>query len=202
MSLHPEVARHNRNTERAKKATVIKRPPPELDPLKKLTTRAYQVYEDEGGEWAVIGPNIDEQVGTEADAERWAELLRVAYLTGGAYAFQCASMNIELAERRTVHGLWDALADWSRKTFGSDAKRGPVGPLKHLASEVEEAIAAPQDLVEYADCLMLLFDAARRAGFNLDALLHAANEKLIVNKGRKWPTPRDDEPTRHVEDAT
>jgi hypothetical protein len=42
-------------------------------------------------------------------------------------------------------------AEWSRATFGSDTERGPVGPLKHLAKEVEECLAKPSDRMEYAD---------------------------------------------------
>lgn len=98
--------------------------------------------------------------------------------------------------------------DWSQRTFGPDpvrgeGGRGPVGPLKHLAKEVQEALADPTDLEEYADLVFLVFDATRRAGFNYDELLHTCWYKLAKNRRRKWATPPagsgvSDEPVEHV----
>jgi hypothetical protein len=63
-----------------------------------------------------------------------------------------------------VRILWDRQAEWSQATFGTDAERGPTGPLKHLEHEAREAQAAPDDPSEYADCFLLILDAARRSG--------------------------------------
>jgi hypothetical protein len=95
--------------------------------------------------------------------------------------------------------FWRQQAEWSQATFGLDNERGPVGALKHLAKEVQEAQADPTDLEEYADCLFLLFDATRRAGFTYNQLLLKAFEKLDKNRLRKWPKPStNDEPIEHV----
>lgn len=75
---------------------------------------------------------------------------------------------------------------------------GPIGPLKHLAKEAVEAQEAPDDLSEYADCFMLIIDAARRAGFGLEQLTIAAVVKLAKNKLRKWSVPLPDEAVHHV----
>jgi hypothetical protein len=53
---------------------------------------------------------------------------------------------------------------WSQATFGSDEVRGPIGALRHLEKEAKEAQDATGDIVEYADCLLLLLDASRRGG--------------------------------------
>jgi len=79
------------------------------------------------------------------------------------------------------NALWEDIAGWSRKTFGSDQERGPIGPLKHLAKEANEAIAEPGSLVEYADCLIILFDATRRAGFSCQELVDAAGGTLTLD---------------------
>jgi hypothetical protein len=100
-----------------------------------------------------------------------------------------------------VHDIWYEEAEWSQRVFGSDQKRGPIGPLKHLEKEAKEAQASPQDIKEYADCLLLVFDAARRAGFKPGQLLQAAQVKLGQNKCRQWPTPVDDEPVEHVRES-
>lgn len=89
-------------------------------------------------------------------------------------------------------------AAWSQKTFGSDADRGPIGALKHLAKEAVEAQDSPGDSSEYADCLLLLLDASRRAGFSPLALIRCAQNKMQANKARDWPAPLADEPVEHV----
>jgi len=96
--------------------------------------------------------------------------------------------------------FWTEQAAWSQATFGTDAERGPSGPLKHLAKEVNEAMANPSDVFEFADMLFLVFDSTRRAGFTYDQLLAACFEKLAINKARKWGPRTGDEPVEHVRD--
>lgn len=94
--------------------------------------------------------------------------------------------------------LWDGISEWSQEAFGSDFERGPIGPLKHLKLEAEEAIQSGAE-EEYADCLLLVFDAARRAGFTYDHLIDVTLEKLRVCKIRTYPKPLTDEPVHHDE---
>ncbi|EBK3072096.1 DUF550 domain-containing protein [Salmonella enterica] len=89
-------------------------------------------------------------------------------------------------------------AAWADKTFGSI---GPVGPLKHLSKEALEAAAAPGDLSEWADMQFLLWDAQRRAGISDEQLTQAMIEKLVVNKARRWPEPKDGEPRLHIKEV-
>lgn len=89
-------------------------------------------------------------------------------------------------------------ARWSQETFGSDTVRGPEGSLKHLLKEVQEALDYPDDIIEYADCLSLLMDAARRAGFSISQVIKAADAKLQVNKDRVWNESVTGESVEHV----
>lgn len=101
----------------------------------------------------------------------------------------------------SFRAFWSAQSQWSQSVFGTDAERGPLGPLKHLAKEAVEAQADPTDLSEFVDCLFLRFDATRRAGFAYDELVAAAWAKLEVNKARKWAAPtKGDEAVEHVRD--
>jgi hypothetical protein len=95
-------------------------------------------------------------------------------------------------------GFWQDQSEWSQKTFGTDAERGPKGALLHLQKEVQETLDKPDDIDEYADMQLLLFDAARRAGFTLECLYSACVRKLAVNKTRVWSKPVDDMPVEHV----
>lgn len=88
-------------------------------------------------------------------------------------------------------------ADWSQRTFGTDADRGPIGAIKHLKQECDELLEAPDDPAEYADALLLILDASRRAGLTIGQLITAARDKQAINEKREWPTPEDDEPVLH-----
>ena len=95
-------------------------------------------------------------------------------------------------------------ATWSQKTFGSDSERGPKGALLHLEKEAREAVEAigTDALVEeLADCQLLIWDAARRAGIKPMRLLDAAIEKQRKNMARQWPVPSPDMPVEHIREG-
>lgn len=92
--------------------------------------------------------------------------------------------------------------EWSEKTFGSYMERGPVGPLKHIMKECQEAVDDPTDIEEYADILILWLDSVWRAGFGLLPVIKAAQKKMEVNKTRKFSAPTADEPMEHVRDGS
>jgi hypothetical protein len=89
-------------------------------------------------------------------------------------------------------------AAWSQATFGDV---GPVGPLKHLSKEALEAAAEPGDLSEWADMQFLLWDAQCRSGITDEQITQAMIEKLVINKTRQWPEPKEGEPRLHIKTA-
>ncbi|HEY1186933.1 MAG TPA: dATP/dGTP pyrophosphohydrolase domain-containing protein [Gemmata sp.] len=116
-----------------------------------------------------------------------------------------------LDEALALFALAADQARWSQQTFGLDSERGPIGALKHLAKEVQEAEAAfimnnhllgDRGIIaeEFADCLLLLLDANRRAGLTPMQLIAAAQEKMTLNKAREWPQTVGDVPTEHVKE--
>lgn len=124
---------------------------------------------------------------------------------------------------RALMALFNDHSKWSQETFGTDAERGPVGALKHLKLEAQEAVEAfervkiveatphskNQDVLtafedfeeEMADCLILLLDAGRRGGLQPIGMIAAAQDKMVVNKARKFPKPTTDEPSQHLKGA-
>ncbi len=96
------------------------------------------------------------------------------------------------------------LSSWSDATFGDIEARGPVGPLRHLALEAEEAAKKyeagdqPGFMVELADCQMIWWDALRRARVKDPEVLAACHLKLEVVKRRNYPKPTGDEPAQHI----
>jgi len=88
---------------------------------------------------------------------------------------------------------------FSNDTFGTPEVRNCIYPLKHLQEEVQELIDNADDPMEWADCFLLLLDAAWRKGYNIDDLVEFSSQKLEINKKRKWDK-KDDGMFKHVED--
>jgi hypothetical protein len=92
-------------------------------------------------------------------------------------------------------------AEWSQATFGADGAVGPLGALRHLEKEAREAQADFTDVEEYADCLLLVLDAWRRLGGSPTELVQTAQEKMRVNRARKWGKTVPGQPAEHVREA-
>ncbi len=90
------------------------------------------------------------------------------------------------------------LGRWSDATFGYG--RSPDGCIAHLAAEVQELRAQPHDLTEYADCMLLLLDAARLAGHTSADLISGCFTKLEICKARKWGKPNAEGVVEHIRD--
>jgi hypothetical protein len=95
-----------------------------------------------------------------------------------------------------LQDFFDDIVDWQWQTFGEG--HNPVPCLMHLKKEVDEAIADPDKIEEYADILILTLAAVDRAGFDLFDLLHAAEKKHAINKQRTWGTPDEHGVVQHV----
>lgn len=87
---------------------------------------------------------------------------------------------------------------WADSVFGE--LRPPHGAIAHLRKEVGELTECPYDDMEYADCLLLLLDAASNAGIGADDLLNTAWEKLALNQQRKWGEPDENGVVEHTRD--
>jgi hypothetical protein len=104
-----------------------------------------------------------------------------------------------MSNPRSIEEFCRLQGEWSQATFGTDQERGPIGALKHLEKEAREAQLQPSDIFEYVDCLFLVVDASRRAGFTWQHILDTAFEKLEINKRRKWgPRTGEDVPVEHI----
>ena len=101
------------------------------------------------------------------------------------------------ADSAEIDRLQNAIAEWSRETFKRDS---PLGALAHLKSEADELFNAPRDIWEYADCLMLLLDAAHIVHISGDALIEAAWAKLAKNRARTWGPANAEGFSEHVEE--
>lgn len=78
--------------------------------------------------------------------------------------------------------LLDTLV-WAKQTFPDSTAQTCA---QHLRREVDELLVDPTDPLELADCAILVFDAAQRAGVDMVTALKA---KLEVNRARRWGPP-------------
>lgn len=91
---------------------------------------------------------------------------------------------------------------WSEATFGpGDRAKGIVA---HLRKELVEVEAAPGDLTEWIDVVILAFDGAWRSGAAPGQIIDALVAKQARNEARAWPdwrTADPDGPIEHVRTA-
>lgn len=85
--------------------------------------------------------------------------------------------------------------DFSEKTFGKGTVKGKI---THLSEELDEVLADPTDRHEWADCMILLLGAARCAGLDMDDIYQAMQEKMDINRKRKWGFPDENGIVHHV----
>ena len=91
----------------------------------------------------------------------------------------------------------DEIGQSSIDLFGNPTN--PLPTLNHLLKEVKETVEAPEDVVEYADMLILLLGAFKRTGGTAEQLVQAALDKVEINKVRKWGKPDENGVIEHIE---
>jgi hypothetical protein len=86
---------------------------------------------------------------------------------------------------------------WSTKTFGP--ARGTEGVIDHIRKELKEIEAAPTDLEEWIDVIILAIDGAWRSGHTPEQVARKLEEKMAKNRTREWPDWREADPKKAIE---
>ena len=94
------------------------------------------------------------------------------------------------------------ITQWQDETF-PDATA--LSKVEHLREEVEElAVDVALDLnsktMEFADCFLLLYGAAAKAGMSYEDICNAIDEKMSINRKRKWGKPDKNGVVKHIEE--
>ena len=74
---------------------------------------------------------------------------------------------------------------WSDKTFGPGYRA--KGVVDHIRKELIEIEAAPTDLEEWIDVVILALDGAWRAGYSPAEIIAQLDAKQSKNEARDWP---------------
>lgn len=148
----------------------------------------------------------------ESAVERVREFLRIVpigrpYVGDGAIANVSGIGSLTIADLRTLLDMAerpaidaDHLASqraWSEHTFGPGTRL--LGVLDHIRKELAEIEAAPQDVEEWVDVIILAFDGAWRAGWEPQQIIDAIKAKQAKNEARTWPDWRSMSADRAIE---
>jgi len=90
--------------------------------------------------------------------------------------------------------IYEGMGKFSTEVFHDSTS---VGHLMKLKIEADEAIEQPDDIFEYADCMLALFASIYKAGFTFDDITKASKEKLEILKTRTWGI-NDDGMYQHI----
>lgn len=128
------------------------------------------------------------QRGAEAMRERAAARL---YARGWPAASDCVRalpLDDDAREDAQPFDLRAHLArqiEWSGRTFGPGSRA--AGVVDHIRKELREIEAAPDDLEEWIDVVILALDGAWRAGYSPDEVVAQLVAKQAKNERRQWP---------------
>lgn len=92
------------------------------------------------------------------------------------------------------------VTEWQEATFPNQQT---LPKISHLAAEMCELVDdiienKPSKRLEFADCFILLFGAAKAEGFTYEDICNAIDEKHDINVSRFWSSPDDNGVIRHI----
>lgn len=139
--------------------------------------RAYQAWDSGRAGWAMYR--------TYREAARAALTAALPRVIAAAKAEDSLTRMIE-AQRA-----------WSTETFGPGPRLN--GVLDHIRKELTEVEAAPTDVTEWIDVVILALDGAWRSGHTSEEIVEALQAKYVINAARTWPDWRTASPDHAIE---
>ena len=93
--------------------------------------------------------------------------------------------------------------EWQRETFPQSTAITKLAhldlELKELKSDIESN--SKDKRLELADCFMLLIGIAAFEGFTYEDVIDALEEKMKINKRRKWGEPDSNGVVSHIKNS-
>jgi len=84
--------------------------------------------------------------------------------------------------------IQEDVVQWLNRVHPERTKAAIWGKLEE---ELNEASEKPDDITEWADIMIVLFDLAMMHGHYFDDILMEARKKLEINKNRTWKINSD-----------
>lgn len=149
------------------------------------------------------------KIGIDADGSRGDDAVVVLKPVGELSAADVATLRRVLASKPQItrgvlmpaefdmHAFLRRQRAFSERTFGPGRLTARV--CDHIRKELTEVEAAPDDLREWIDVILLGLDGAWRTGATPEQITAALAAKLTTNEGRAWPDWRTCDPNRAIE---
>ncbi len=95
---------------------------------------------------------------------------------------------------------FESISKWQNETFGEATALSKIAHLKQEVKELKKDLKkdSPAKKYEFADCFILLFGAAASDGMSYEDICNAINEKMEINKSRKWGKPDENGVVNHI----
>ena len=92
------------------------------------------------------------------------------------------------------------VVEWQKKTFPNATALSKVAHLQEEVEELSDDLLTdnPDRRLEYADCILLIFGSAASDGMTYEDICNALDEKMKINKARKWGKPDKNGVVNHV----
>lgn len=93
------------------------------------------------------------------------------------------------------------ITEWQNKTFQNSTTLSKIIHLKQEVEELERAVyfeSEKEVIKELADCLILLFGVASKMGLTYETTWLAIEQKMEINKQRKWGKPDANGVVNHI----
>jgi len=106
--------------------------------------------------------------------------------------------------------MFEWITAWQREKF---TKATSMSAANHLNEEIKELLCELNDgqtgffsdnqkekiKKEYADCFLLLFGSASLFGLSYEDICKAINDKMEINKARKWGEVNEQGYVKHID---
>jgi len=96
---------------------------------------------------------------------------------------------------------FEDISKWQRATFGEATTMSKLAHLNEELTELNnELILGNKESAksEFADCFILLFGAADQYGLTYEDICKCIDEKMVINKNRKWGKPKENGVVNHI----
>lgn len=95
---------------------------------------------------------------------------------------------------------FESISKWQKETFGEATALSKVEHLHQEVIELHDDLVAESEGIkmEFADCFILLFGAAASHGMSYEDICNCIDEKMKINKLRKWGKPDDNGVINHL----
>lgn len=108
-----------------------------------------------------------------------------------------ARLKSKWVEGNTLQSIQDEIHEFANTILPN---RPITSPLRKLQEEVAELLEEPDNIDEFADCFLVLLDAAKIAGLDANAILQACSDKMKINRTRKWGKPNEHGVFSHIKE--